>query len=199
MVIASLGIFLGGCYYIYMRNITVCLFLLLSMLMVSCATGWKRPDAGRMAICQSSDFDYYLAPGTERAVRVGMHSTGVMKQRLCIRQKRVLVGPSGSLDGCEAEHMGVHYRLAFDSGGRLCHISSRSKGLVLKGATGPGSTLEQIRRAYGGYSLLLMPGYGRMVMVRGGDVFGFDWDGSDMVADDERAVWVELTRIPSTE
>ena len=106
-----------------MKYLRACLLVAAAIITVSCATGWKRPDAGRMNICQSGDFDYYLAPEARTAVRVGMHTSEVMKQRLCIRQSRVLVHPSGSLDGCEAEHMGIHYLLAFDSGGRLCHIS----------------------------------------------------------------------------
>ena len=170
----------------------------MALLAVSCTAGWRHPDAGRMGTCRSNDYKRYLAPparGESSLVRLGMHTTEVMKHRLCIREKRVLVDPSGSLDGCEAEYRGIHYLLAFDKGGRLCQISSRSRGLIMEGGTGPGSTLAGIKGAYGGYSLHLMPGYGRMVLVNGGDVFGFEWDDSETIGEDERASWVELTHI----
>ena len=175
------------------------ILLLLSILSVSCTAGWKHPDSGRMDICTNNDYRNYLSPsarGEDSVVRLGMHTTEVMKQRLCIRETRVLVNPSGSRDGCEAEYRGIHYLLAFDQAGRLCHISSRSRELILEGGTGPGSTLAGIKGAYGGYSLLLMRGYGRMLPVRGGEVFGFEWNETGRIRDDERASWVELTHIP---
>lgn len=167
-----------------------------ALMAASCAPSMRPPEPGRMSICRSGDFRRYPPGKADAIVSVGMSSPDVMKQRLCIRQQRVLVDPSGSMDGCEAEYGGVNYMLAFDKAGRLCHISSRSRTLLLEGGTGPGSTLAGIRGAYGGYRVLLMRGYGRMVLVRGGDVFGFEWDGSETIRDDERASWVELTSIP---
>jgi hypothetical protein len=182
-----------------MKNIGICVLIATALLAMSCTAGWRKPDSNRMNLCMNNDYKGYLSPaarGDSSLVRLGMHTTEVMKLRLCIRERRVLVHPSGSRDGCEAEYGGVHYVLAFDGEGRLCHISSSSRGVILEGGTGPGSTLAGIEGAYGEHRLFLMRGYGRMVPVRGGEVFGFEWDGSETVGQEERASWVELTHIP---
>jgi hypothetical protein len=185
-----------------MKKIGIYVLMATALLAMSCTAGWRHPDKQRMGICRSNDYKRYLSPsarGDSSLVRLGMHTTEVMKQRLCIRERRVLVDPSGSLDGCEAEYRGINYLLAFDKGGRLCHISSRSRELFLEGGARPGSTLAGIVGAYGEHRLIRMRGYGRMVLVRGGEVFGFEWDGTETIRDGERASWVELTHIPRSQ
>jgi len=135
-------------------------------------------------------------------IKIGMTKAEVNELYPCLSEELVMIEAGQLSNGCKILFRGkTEFILVFEKNEKLCKLITSDTSFRLNNGVGIGSTFADLKRVYVKYKIMFSPGYGRLVIVDDGTVFGFSWTnldqkGNAIIHNTEKVEWMEFDKIP---